>query len=104
MTKTVCPLESIDDGGWEILSIGDRSLIVGRVGSAACVWLNKCSHQSLPLDGADGDGTVIRCPHHGVCFDVRDGRVVQDMGYYALEGLTPVACEVRDGVVYIEDH
>ena len=104
LTQTVCPLTDIDDGGWEILSVGERSVIVARVGDSAWVYINKCAHQALPLDGADGDGTQIRCPHHGVCFDLTDGRVVQDRGFYALQGLTPIPCSVRDGVVYIDEH
>ena len=61
-----------------------------------------CSHLSQLMQGVQMAGeTAIRCPHHGICYDLHDGRVVRDQGFYGLESLSCVAAWIADGRVIV---
>lgn len=63
---------------------GPWSLIVCRLESGLVAIENRCSHQERPMDRAKRDGTTVICPHHGVCYDLRDGSVAWDQGFFDL--------------------
>lgn len=54
-------------------------------------FLDHCSHKDVPLGPkVKIKKGCLRCPHHHVCFDPGNGRVVDAKGKKVPEGLIPV--------------
>lgn len=62
---------------------------------------NRCSHQERRMDGAKREYQEIRCPHHGVCYDLRDGSVRWDQGFRDLIPCKSFKVFERDKQVYL---
>ncbi len=83
-------------------TVGPRSLIVFRQGSAVRCWLNVCPHQGRPLNLGpdrfltDEHGRLV-CAAHGAVFRLSDG--LCEGGPCQGASLHPVSTELRDGRV-----
>ena len=104
----LCALEAIADGG----SIGltaeidglRTGLMVLRQGERVFIYNNTCPHIGAPLDFEPGQflnlqRDFIQCAMHGALFRIDDGHCV--FGPCVGQALTPIACEVRDGGVWL---
>lgn len=104
------PLDSIEDGGFaeaEAVVGGDpESLILHRRGLQVHAWLNVCPHAGRRLDWAPGKFLKSKAGHlvcavHGASFEPDSGTCVA--GPCRGDRLRPVAVEVRDGYVLLQD-
>ena len=110
LTRIVCRLSELDDGGARGFTIGGaawplRGLVV-RVGDAVHGYLNRCPHAGHPLNllpqrFLTPDGTLILCSSHGALFEKASGYCVA--GPCAGGSLTPVPLQVRCGFVLLAD-
>lgn len=82
----------IPAGAGRAFSVGRYEVAVFNVGGELFALENSCPHQGGPL--ADGwlEASLVTCPWHGWCFDVRTGRMT--LGNFAR--VTRFAVE-RDG-------
>jgi len=89
-------------------TLGDGTMLVGRVGEAAVVLVRRgneffaldaqCSHYHGPLAEGLVVGDTVRCPWHHACFDLRTGEAVR------APALSPISCwrtTLRDGKVLV---
>jgi nitrite reductase/ring-hydroxylating ferredoxin subunit len=86
-----------------VADAGGVSLILTRRGESVRAFLNRCSHAAYPLQRADGrmlvqEGRFLVCGVHGASYTLDDGACAG--GPCNGKGLTPVAIEHRDGVIY----
>lgn len=82
---------------------GMTSVVVVRIAGRLLALHNRCSHQEQAMTGGTlVAGSQVRCPHHGVCYDMRTGAVAWDAGYVGLEACRVVRVIERDGRVFIE--
>lgn len=105
----LCRLDEIADGesnGFvlERATGGCIGVIAVRRGARVFLYENVCPHVGSPLDFTPGrflsaDRTRILCSTHGAEFRIEDGHCVA--GPCAGDTLTPIACEVRDGTVWV---
>jgi nitrite reductase/ring-hydroxylating ferredoxin subunit len=105
----LCRLEDIgvyDARGFDPTACGEDSMFVLRQGSSVRAFENVCPHQGARLEYRkdrflSADGRFIVCFAHGARFDPASGECMEG----ACEGqfLTPLACEVRDDWVWIEE-
>lgn len=106
MTR-ICPSGAVPEGEYRIVDIGVRSFLVARVGGRVHAVENLCGHQTRRMDGgalktgAAGE-PCIECPHHAMCFDLRDGHVVEDAGLLGMDGVRPLATKDEAGLIWIE--
>lgn len=96
-------LTDIPDPGAIVADAGGVSLILTRRGECAAAFLNRCSHADYPLQRADGrvivqEGRFLVCGVHGASYTLDDGACAG--GPCNGKGLTAVAIEVRDGVIF----
>lgn len=106
MTR-LCPSEVIPDGEYRVVDVGHWSLIVARVAGRVHVVENICGHQSRRMDGGAlragaGGEPCIECPHHAICFDLRDGHIVEDAGHQNMEPVRSILVHERDGAIWVE--
>ena len=69
----VATLDEIPPGERKIVTVGRREVAIFNVGGTLYAIENLCPHQGGPLGEGWLDGTLLTCPWHGWCFDVRDG-------------------------------
>ena len=109
LERVVCRLSELEAGarGFTVGG-GDWPLrgFVVRVGATVHGYLNRCPHAGHPLDllpqrFLTADGTLILCSSHGALFEKSTGYCVA--GPCAGRSLTPVALEVKCGLVLLAD-
>lgn len=69
----VASVADIPDSGKLLCEVGDRLVVVVRVGDEYFCLDDVCTHDGGPLGEGRLDGFEIACPRHGARFDVRNG-------------------------------
>ena len=80
------------------LDINGTVVCAARVGGRVYAFQEFCTHRFGPLSEATFDGTTVRCPWHGSCFDMTTGKVVAGP---AKEENRVFELDTRDGQVRI---
>ena len=80
------------------LDINDTIVAVTRVDGKIYAFQEFCTHRFGPLSEGTFDGTQVKCPWHGSCFDMQTGKVTDGP---AKEEIRVFPVEVRDGQVRI---
>jgi nitrite reductase/ring-hydroxylating ferredoxin subunit len=101
-------LDELDDPGCREFSVGEgdwpfRGFVV-RQGGRVFAYENHCAHAGHPLNwGPDRfltrDGRAIICASHGALYAIDSGSCLG--GPCKGQSLRRVACEIRDGDVYV---
>ena len=110
LERVVCRLADIAPQGARAFTIGGgdwplRGFVV-RTGDAVHGYVNRCPHAGHALDllphrFLTPDGALILCSSHGALFEKASGYCVA--GPCAGRSLTPVALEIRCGLVVLAD-
>jgi len=71
-------LSKLQDGYRRSFRVQGHHLLLIVEGNKRFLLENRCPHMGKPLDSATigTDDCVIRCPHHGLQFDLSSGEVV----------------------------
>ena len=80
------------------LDINDTIVCLAKVGGNIYAFQEFCTHRFGPLSEGTFDGTNVKCPWHGSCFDMKTGKVTEGP---AKEDIRTFPVEVRDGQVRI---
>jgi nitrite reductase/ring-hydroxylating ferredoxin subunit/uncharacterized membrane protein len=80
------------------LDINGTIVAVAKVEGQIYAFQDFCTHRFGPLSEGSFDGTNVRCPWHGSCFDMRSGKVVEGP---AKTDIRAFEVEMRDGQVRI---
>jgi uncharacterized membrane protein/nitrite reductase/ring-hydroxylating ferredoxin subunit len=86
------------DGETLRLDINDTIVTVAKVDGQVYAFQEFCTHRFGPLSEGTFEGTTVKCPWHGSCFDMRSGKVTEGP---AKEDIRAFEVEVRDGQVRI---
>jgi 3-phenylpropionate/trans-cinnamate dioxygenase ferredoxin subunit len=78
--------------------VGERELLVCRIGDDYHAVSNRCTHAAWPLAGEVVEGCEIVCSLHGARFDLRDGCPT---GGPASKPLDTYPIELRDDGLYV---
>ena len=106
MTR-LCPSGAIPDGDYRIVDVGRWSLVIARIAGRVHAVENICAHQSRRMDGGrlltgKGGEPCLECPHHAMCFDLRDGHIVEDAGHLNMEPVRVIQVQEDDGMIWVE--
>ena len=108
VTAPLCQMADLIDGrsrGFDPLGEGRDTMFIVRRGDQLFAWRNACPHydharMSWKKDEfLNADRSRIICGAHGALFEIDTGRCVH--GPCLNQTLTPVALDVRDGLVYL---
>lgn len=97
--EKVATVSEIPSGGRKSLIIGERAILLLRVGDDFYAVEDICSHDGQPLTDGPLCGATIECPRHGAKFDVRTGRA---LCMPAVEPIAAFKVEVRGTDVYLQ--
>ncbi|CAN0626198.1 Rieske (2Fe-2S) iron-sulfur domain-containing protein [Burkholderia multivorans] len=77
MTHTidVCAADELPAGRRALAFSNGRSIVVFNIGGMLYGIDNSCPHQGASLASGPLDGTRLRCPAHGLTFDLATGRM-----------------------------
>ena len=70
------PVGSADEltpGQRKLVFVDGRSVVLFNIDGALCAVENACPHNGASLAGGQLDGHLLRCPAHGLRFDVATG-------------------------------
>lgn len=67
----------LHDGLRRVYSLAGITLLLVQEAGQVYLLENKCGHFGVPLDKGHIEGCTIRCPSHGIVFDMNDGRIVK---------------------------
>ena len=67
-------VDMVPDGGMQEVPVGDRAVLLARVGGTYHATQARCPHLRARLAKGKLDGAVVTCPAHGSTFDVTSGR------------------------------
>lgn len=98
--------DELDAKGFSASHPAKAGVFVLRDGDEVRAYLNRCPHAGTPLNWTpdrflDLERSQIMCATHGATFRIADGVCVS--GPCLGDALEPVAVEVRDGFVYVEN-
>lgn len=97
--QVAATVASIADGGKELIEVGDRLVILFRIGDQFFCIDDVCTHDGGSLADGEWCGFEIACPRHGARFDIRTGDA---MCMPATEPTIVHECLVEDGRVYVK--
>ena len=102
MARTaVCRAGDMADVPLRSVTIGDRQILLARVGGELFAAGNLCTHKGCRLSGGRIEGGTILCPCHKLGFDLRTGKVVA--GKEAEAGPLPVfSVSVEGDEIFVE--
>ena len=110
LERVVCRLTELEAHGARAFTLGGgewplRGFVV-RVGDGVRGYLNRCPHAGHPLNLLPDrfltpDGALVVCASHGALFEKASGYCVA--GPCAGGTLTPIALEIRCGLVMLAD-
>jgi nitrite reductase/ring-hydroxylating ferredoxin subunit len=67
-------LYQLHDGYMRPVRVQGRELLLLQDEGRVCLIANRCPHMDAPLHKASLYEQVLRCPKHGIEFDLRTGR------------------------------
>lgn len=92
------PGPPLEPGEQQAVRVGDREILVLRLGDEYFAISNRCTHAAWPLTREPVEGMEIVCTLHGARFDVRDGCPT---GGPTSKPLTTYPIELRDHELYV---
>jgi 3-phenylpropionate/trans-cinnamate dioxygenase ferredoxin subunit len=73
----VAGADQLQSGRIKAFNIGDREILIARVGESFYAAARRCPHMGGDLAEGKLDGTIITCPRHHSQFDLTDGHNVR---------------------------
>lgn len=92
------PATALADGDMAPFRVDGVDLLVCRVDGRFFALADRCTHAAQALHRGRLKGHRLRCPLHGACFDVRDGRCLQAP---AEHGLVTYPVTIVGGKVHV---
>jgi len=77
----VATTDEMPPGSRKTVVVGDREVALFNVAGKLYAIENTCPHQGGPLGEGWLEGTVVTCPWHAWCFDLRTGQIT--LGEYS---------------------
>lgn len=71
----VAALSDLPPGGRKLVRLDGHSLLLFNLAGAVHAIADSCPHAGAWLGSGKLDGCWLRCPAHGMSFDVRSGRM-----------------------------
>jgi 3-phenylpropionate/trans-cinnamate dioxygenase ferredoxin subunit len=59
-----------------IVVVGGKEVLLAKVDGSYYAIANKCTHLGGSLATGVLDGSIVACPKHGACFDIKTGKAV----------------------------
>ena len=91
--------KDLEDGQTLRVEVNGVVMAVAKVDGQVYAFQEFCTHRFGPLSEGKLEGTEVKCPWHGSCFDMRTGAVTQGPAKEPIRAFNVI---VKDGKVFIE--
>ena len=82
--------------------VAGRHLLLMEESSGRYLLENRCPHAGSPLHEAALQGDNLRCPQHGICFNLQSGKAVNAENFAGDMKLVFLKLVYRDNIVGVE--
>jgi anthranilate 1,2-dioxygenase ferredoxin component len=89
----LCGANDLVDGDRQTFDVNGTRILLIRTDDRFHAVSALCSHASLELGGGEVQGGAIRCPFHGVRFDLATGRCLTGGGLRSIEVFPVIVIE-----------
>ncbi|MGD8174533.1 Rieske (2Fe-2S) protein [Marinimicrobium sp. ARAG 43.8] len=86
-------LHQLHDGYRRVFRVAGMELLLIQEEGGTFLLRNRCPHMAAPLHRSTVFGGIIRCPTHGIEFDLRSGQALNAPGGCAPLERIPIAYE-----------
>lgn len=69
----IAPVGELSPGQRKLVFVDGKSIVVFNIDGKVFAVDNSCPHNGASLASGQLEGHVLRCPAHGMRFDLRDG-------------------------------
>jgi nitrite reductase/ring-hydroxylating ferredoxin subunit len=95
--ERVADAGAIEPGTAKPFSIGRYDIAVFNIDGDLFALENACPHQGGPIADGSLEGSMVTCPWHAWCFDVRTGRMT--LGDFAT--IPRFDVRIEDGSIFV---
>lgn len=92
---------NVKNGFKKAYSVGGENILLVKNDEKIHAVENSCGHFGMPLEAGSVDKGTIRCPSHGVRFDLNSGNVLNTL-YDDCHAIKVFKVSIHDGWVGIE--
>ncbi len=80
-----------------IVAVGGKEVLLANVDGSYYAINNECTHAGGSLAQGVPEGNIVRCPRHGVRFDVKTGKAVGEakIGFIKMKVKDEESCMVK---------
>lgn len=78
--QALVPLHQLYDGYRRVFRVAGQDFLLLQEAGRVNLLVNRCPHMQAPLDRATIDRGALRCPVHGIEFDLRSGQALNAPG------------------------
>jgi naphthalene 1,2-dioxygenase system ferredoxin subunit len=97
--RKVAKADDVPEDEGFCVSVDGRNIALFKVEGEIYAIDDTCSHAQAQLSMGFVDGSIVECPLHQACFDVRTGKV---MNGPATEDVASFPTRVEDGAVFLD--
>jgi len=102
--RAVCPASDINDGQSKGFDVEGHAFFLVKRNGEVFAYENRCAHLGINLEWQpdqflDSEGSLIQCAMHGALFLIENGQCIS--GPCSGQSLTPLACEVKNGEIFV---
>jgi 3-phenylpropionate/trans-cinnamate dioxygenase ferredoxin subunit len=94
----VATLEECPPGSLRSVVVGMDPIVLANVDGTLYAFLDRCTHEDLPLSDGEVEGDLLVCQYHGARYDLATGA---PRGLPAVRPVKTFPVEVRDGEIYL---
>jgi nitrite reductase/ring-hydroxylating ferredoxin subunit len=97
--KRICGVDEIPTDDLLRVKVDGQDLAVCGSDGRYFVFVDRCTHEDVPLSDGFLEGCTIECPRHGSRFDLATGRCLSPP---ATEDLKTFAAKIQDGELHAD--
>ena len=107
----VATLDELADGTMKMVKIGEREIMLTKVGDNVYATQHRCPHMRAALSRGKLEGCIVTCPAHGKRYDLSNGHPIGLMsnnpltrsvsGFFSGGGLATYPVKINDGQVLV---
>ena len=110
--QSVAAVDALADGAMIKVKVGEREVLVAKVGEEIYATQNRCPHMRGNLSRGKLEGCLVVCPAHGKRYNLVTGEPVGLMsnnpltrrvaGFFSGGGLATYPVKIEDGQIFVK--
>ena len=100
MKQKIANIDDINNGEMKEVLINELCYLVAKVENTIYVTSNMCTHEDAELSMGCLNGTKVKCPLHGSCFDLLTGKALNEP---AEDSIKVYKYTIENGAIFLDE-